>query len=186
VVTKNIDFEVEDFGDDEWLKKTLCRRTKRESGRTSTASSSQRTKVVKMTVNPEFMQRDEPSSPKNVWKGDHRRLKPGEELEFDSDAYKLFHRASVEWSCLSIDVFREPGGTGFPYTSSHRQPGWRRSTQGLRDEVARPHFNPSHDDSEDSDDNEELEPMLKHVSFSHRGAVNRVRLWITRTKSLLE
>jgi hypothetical protein len=62
------------------------------------------------------MQRHEPSSPKNVWKGDHRRLKPGEELEFDSDAYQLFHRSSVEWSCLSIDVFREPGGTDFHIT----------------------------------------------------------------------
>jgi hypothetical protein len=111
-------FEVEDSGDDEWLKKTLCRSTNRESGRTSTVSSSQRTKVAKLTANPEFMQRDEPSSPKNVWKGDRRRLKPGEELECDSTAYKLFHRASVEWSCLSIDVFREPGGKNLPHNPS--------------------------------------------------------------------
>jgi hypothetical protein len=94
-------------------KKARCRRTKMESGRTSTASSSQRTKVVKLTVNPEFMQSDESSSPKNVWKGDRRRLKAGEELEFGSDAYKLLHRASVEWSCLNLDIFREPGGTDF-------------------------------------------------------------------------
>jgi hypothetical protein len=35
------------------------------------------------------------------------------------------------------------------------------------------------DDSDDSDDNpdEELESKLEHVSFSHRGAVDRVRLW---------
>jgi hypothetical protein len=35
------------------------------------------------------------------------------------------------------------------------------------------------DDSEDSDDNpdEELEPKLEHVSFSHNGAFNRVYLW---------
>jgi hypothetical protein len=64
---------------------------------------------VKLTVNPEFMQRDiQSSSLKNVWKGGGSRLKPGEELEFDSDAYKLLHRTSVDWFCLSIDVFREP------------------------------------------------------------------------------
>jgi hypothetical protein len=62
---------------------------------------------VKLTDNPEFMQRDNPSSSlKNVWIGGDTRLKPGEEMEFDSDAYKLLHRASVEWPCLSIDVFQ--------------------------------------------------------------------------------
>jgi hypothetical protein len=71
---------------------------------------------IKLTINPEFVQRDKPSSLKKVWKADGRRLKPGEELEFDSDAYKLLQRAKVEWSCLSIYVFREPGGTDFPYT----------------------------------------------------------------------
>jgi ribosome assembly protein RRB1 len=177
------DFEVEDSGDDEWLEEDVV--PEDEEGEWEDFDRLKLTEdeagQVKLTVNPEFMQRDEPSSPKNVWKGDRRRLKPGEELEFDSDAYKLFHRASVEWSCLSIDVFREPGGTDFPYTiqvvtGSQAGDGQHKvyvmkwadltSMQGG-------------DDSEDSDDNpdEELEPKLEHVSFSHRGAVNRVRLW---------
>jgi hypothetical protein len=60
------------------------------------------------------MQRDELSSPKIVWKGDRRRLKPDEELDFDSDAYKLFHQCRVVLS--QHDVFLESEGTDFSYT----------------------------------------------------------------------
>jgi hypothetical protein len=50
---------------------------------------------VKLTVNPEFMQRDELSSPYIFRQGDCMRLKPGEGLEFDVYAYKLFHQCQV-------------------------------------------------------------------------------------------
>jgi hypothetical protein len=53
---------------------------------------------VRLTVNPEFMQRDEPSSPKNVWKGDR-----SSQTKSWRSIVTLFHRASVEWSYLSID-----------------------------------------------------------------------------------
>jgi hypothetical protein len=86
---------------------------------------------VRLTVNPEFMQRDEPSSPKNVCKGDRSSQTKSCRL-----TVTLFHRASVEWSYLSIDVFQDPGGTDSPTQSiSYRQPGWIRPVQGLRDEV---------------------------------------------------
>jgi hypothetical protein len=68
---------------------------------------------IKLTVYPEFMQRAEQERLERRL----RRLKPGEELEFDSDAYKLLHRSSVEWSCLNIDVLRAPGGADFPTQS---------------------------------------------------------------------
>jgi hypothetical protein len=63
----------------------------------------------------------------------------------------LFHRVSVEWSYLSIDIFQEPGGTDFHYnllvTGSQAGNGhykvyvmkWPTSMQGG-------------DDREDSDD----------------------------------
>jgi hypothetical protein len=66
---------------------------------------------VKLTVNPEFKRQ-----PSSSLRRSEKEAAGGSSLEFDSDAYKLLHRASVEWSCLSSDVFREPGGTEFPYT----------------------------------------------------------------------
>ena len=39
-----------------------------------------------------------------VWNESAEPLKDDEELDFDSSAYEMLHRANVEWPCLSLDV----------------------------------------------------------------------------------
>lgn len=39
-----------------------------------------------------------------VWNEADEPLKDDEELDFDSSAYEMLHRANVEWPCLSLDV----------------------------------------------------------------------------------
>lgn len=34
-------------------------------------------------------------------------MQPGQELEYDSNAYDMFHKMSLEWSCLSFDIIRD-------------------------------------------------------------------------------
>lgn len=41
---------------------------------------------------------------KEVWNDAAEPLKEDEELEYDSSAYEMLHRANVEWPCLSVDV----------------------------------------------------------------------------------
>jgi len=37
------------------------------------------------------------------WVGTNKDLKKDEELVFDNRAYEMFHRATMEWPCLSCD-----------------------------------------------------------------------------------
>ena len=50
-----------------------------------------------------------------IWNDQTQPLKEDEELEYDSSAYEMLHRANVEWPCLSIDILirdRIGGPTG--------------------------------------------------------------------------
>lgn len=35
--------------------------------------------------------------------GTRKDLNEGEELEYFNEAYQMFHKASTEWPCLSVD-----------------------------------------------------------------------------------
>lgn len=177
------EYEVEDSGDDEWIEEDVV--AKGEEGEWEDFGrlklTEDETGEVKLTLDPDYVEEEEsPPSPKEVWKGDRRRLKPGEELEYDPDAYKLYHKASVEWSCLSLDVFREPSGTGSPY-SMHVVTGSQAGDTQHKVYVMKwsnlsANSAGSDSDSEASSE-DDIEPSLDHVSFTHRGAVNRIRLW---------
>lgn len=39
-----------------------------------------------------------------------RVIQPGQELEYDSTAYDMLHKMSLEWSCLSFDIIRDSLG----------------------------------------------------------------------------
>ena len=46
---------------------------------------------------------DELPAKTTVWNDQKDPLKDDEELDYDSSAYQMLHRANVEWPCLSID-----------------------------------------------------------------------------------
>lgn len=54
-----------------------------------------------------------------VWRAGVDELAEGDELEYDSTAYHMYHSLRPEWPCLSFDVIRDSLGTNrsrFPHT----------------------------------------------------------------------
>ncbi|CAN0161586.1 unnamed protein product, partial [Hapterophycus canaliculatus] len=54
-----------------------------------------------------------------VWRAGVDELEEGDELEYDSTAYHMYHSLRPEWPCLSFDVIRDSLGTNrsrFPHT----------------------------------------------------------------------
>lgn len=54
-----------------------------------------------------------------VWRAGVDELEEGDELEYDSTAYHLYHSLRPEWPCLSFDVIRDSLGTNrsrYPHT----------------------------------------------------------------------
>lgn len=54
-----------------------------------------------------------------VWRAGVDELTEGEELEYDSTAYHMYHSLRPEWPCLSFDVIRDSLGANrsrFPHT----------------------------------------------------------------------
>jgi hypothetical protein len=126
------------------------------------------------------MQRDNPSS---SFKNERRRqeAQAWRGAGIGQNAYTLLHRASVEWAFLSIDVFRESGGTDFPYiiqVVTGSQPG---DGQHRRTKVGRPHLNAKRYNIKDSDDNLSWNTSASVIV----GLLAECVCGKTRTKSLL-
>ncbi|CAM9880617.1 unnamed protein product [Scytosiphon promiscuus] len=54
-----------------------------------------------------------------VWRAGVDELEEGDELEYDSTAYHMYHSLRPEWPCLSFDVIRDSLGTNrsrYPHT----------------------------------------------------------------------
>ncbi len=54
-----------------------------------------------------------------VWRAGVDELEEGDELEYDSTAYHMYHSLRPEWPCLSFDVIRDSLGANrsrFPHT----------------------------------------------------------------------
>jgi len=58
--------------------------------------------------------------PNQIWNDQEQPLKEDEEMEYDSSAYQMLHRANVEWPCLSIDPLIKDR-LSFPNTTSHKE-----------------------------------------------------------------
>lgn len=123
-----------------------------------------------------------------VWRAGVDELTEGEELEYDSTAYHMYHSLRPEWPCLSFDVIRDSLGTNrsrFPHTvfavagtQADRADSNRLQIMKLSDlQRTRKAGGGSDDDESDEEGPDETDddPTLDHINIPHRGGVNRVR-----------
>lgn len=145
---------------------------------------------IQLVHDPNYAPMEESSeeSEREVWKGDPRQLRRDEYLDYENEAYDLFYRSSIDWSCLSLDTFPGPElCTGFPYTvyvvaGSQAADGNNRVYVMKWKEL----YKTKHDDKESSSDEEEIEEegdeaVLEFEEFPHEGVVNRIRSYDARS-----
>jgi ribosome assembly protein RRB1 len=126
-------------------------------------------------------------------------LQPGEQLEMDASAYKMYHALQHEWPALSFDFVRDDYGEArirFPHTltaalgTQADTPANNSLTVMKISDLSKVHVetdddilgeeleteNDEEDSDDDDDDDEEMDPVMEHYSIPHRGGVNRVRV----------
>ncbi|XP_036394101.1 glutamate-rich WD repeat-containing protein 1 [Megalops cyprinoides] len=118
-------------------------------------------------------------------------LKPGEELEMDRSAYRLYHECQTGAPCLSFDVLRDGDGEGreqFPLSMLLCAGTQADSANSNRLLVMRMHNlygtekdkdgeESSDGESDDEDDeDEDKKPQLELAMVPHYGGINRVRV----------
>ncbi|XP_043116989.1 glutamate-rich WD repeat-containing protein 1 [Puntigrus tetrazona] len=117
-------------------------------------------------------------------------LKPGEELEMDRSAYRIYHECQTGAPCLSFDVVRDGEGEGreqFPL--SMILCAGTQSETALRNRLIVMHMHNLHETEKDKDENEssdeesdedeedeEKKPQLELAMVPHYGGINRVRV----------
>lgn len=85
-----IDFS--DSYEDEWEEEEVAPHSEKEDQMELEETSQKSTKTRNLTV---------------PFLGNNKELAEGEVLEVDNSAYKMFHRCSTEWPCLSVDFIAE-------------------------------------------------------------------------------
>jgi ribosome assembly protein RRB1 len=117
-------------------------------------------------------------------------LEEGQTLDYDSTAYTLYHKMSVEWPCLSFDVIKDSLGlfrTKFPltfYMMAGTQAGVAEENKVMLFKVSDVHRT-KHDEASDDEAGEDSEsdpddldedPVVEERSFPHPGGTNRLRV----------
>ncbi|CAM9169523.1 unnamed protein product [Choristocarpus tenellus] len=123
-----------------------------------------------------------------VWRAGVDELPEGEELDYDSTAYHMYHSIRPEWPCLSFDIVRDNLGMNrarFPHTvfavagtQADSLDNNRLTVMKLTDLHRTEKDRKADSDDEASDeelDETDDDPVLDHVNIPHRGGVNRVR-----------
>ncbi|KAI1728220.1 histone-binding protein RBBP4 or subunit C of CAF1 complex domain-containing protein [Ditylenchus destructor] len=150
---------------------------------------------VEMRDGNENEEHTEEQKPKKVYiPGVSRPLKDNEELEYDPEAYRLFHTFETELPCLSFDVIKDELGENrenYPatcYLVGGTQAEKRKDNQLVIMRLS--NMNPIEKEKEDEDseegqssDEEEAEeerekaklPVMQAAIIPHYGDVNRVK-----------
>ena len=126
-------------------------------------------------------------------------VQPGEKLEMDPSAYKMYHALTAEWPSLSFDILRDDLGehrTRFPHTLTvalgtqadrpennqltiMKMSDLSKISVETEDDILGEEYDPKSNNDEDSDDDSDedadLDPVVEHYSIKHYGGVNRVR-----------
>ncbi|KAF4103389.1 glutamate-rich WD repeat-containing protein 1 [Onychostoma macrolepis] len=119
-------------------------------------------------------------------------LRPGEELEMDRSAYRMYHECQTGAPCLSFDVVRDGEGEGreqFPLSMilcagtqadtalSNRLIVMRMHNLHETDKDKEKKENESSDEESDEDEEDEnKKPELELAMMPHYGGINRVRV----------
>ncbi|KAG2457676.1 GRWD1 protein, partial [Polypterus senegalus] len=125
-------------------------------------------------------------------------LKPGEVLEMEESAYRLYHQCQTGAPCLSFDIIRDKQGDNrenFPQSLLLCAGTQADTAQGNRLLVMRMHnlhgtkVTEEDESSDDDDDDEEEEeedkkPQLELAMLPHYGGINRVRVTHVRNVPL--
>ncbi|XP_060726503.1 glutamate-rich WD repeat-containing protein 1 [Tachysurus vachellii] len=125
-------------------------------------------------------------------------LQPGEELEMDRSAYRMYHECQTGAPCLSFDVVRDAEGEGrekFPMSMllcagtqadtalSNRLIVMRmHNLYGTEKETEEEES--SDESGDDDDDEEENKPQMELAMVPHYGGINRVRVTQNGEQSL--
>lgn len=136
------------------------------------------------------------TKPKNLvvpFLGNDKELKEGEVLEVDNSAYKMFHRCSTEWPCLSVDFIVDSsdfknitvkdftiGKKDFEYPLDVYAVGGSQADTAVQNAIYLMRFASlsvtQNDDDEDCDQSfEDVDPKLFYEKVSVKSGTNRVK-----------
>lgn len=119
--------------------------------------------------------------------GVSRALKEGEELDFDPEAYSLFHTWETNWPCLSFSIVNDTLGSdriSYPMqaylvagTQADKAKDNELIVMGLKNITGMKHDcdSSSEEESDDEDNSANSEPVLHSIVIPHHGGVNRVK-----------
>ncbi|XP_030639813.1 glutamate-rich WD repeat-containing protein 1 [Chanos chanos] len=116
-------------------------------------------------------------------------IKPGEELEMDRSAYRMYHECQTGAPCLSFDIVRDGDGAGterekFPVSlllCAGTQADTALSNRLIVMRMHNLHGTEEEEEDEESSDEEseeeeEKKPKLELAMLPHYGGINRVRV----------
>lgn len=125
--------------------------------------------------------------------GNKNELNDGEVLEVDNSAYKMFHRCSTEWPCLSIDFIADSvdwstigvrdfsvGKRDFEYPLDVYSVGGSQADSASQNAIYLMRFSnlsiTQFDDDDEPDQSfEEVEPKLFYEKVSVKAGTNRIK-----------
>ncbi|KAM4735710.1 glutamate-rich WD repeat-containing protein 1 [Anableps anableps] len=117
-------------------------------------------------------------------------LQPGEELEMDRSAYRMYHECQTGAPCLSFDVVKDGDGDGrqqFPLSmllcaGTQAETALKNRLLVMRmhnlhgTEKENEEEESSDEESDDEDEEEDKKPQLELAMMPHYGGINRVRV----------
>ena len=138
----------------------------------------------------------------NLWdEKKNNKLKEGEVLDFDNDAYEILHRSKVEWPCLSVDFLLKENSSISSLKEFYLPNDKRKMTEdkypyntyiiagSQTDEkngyfyfmrwynMRKTKYDDDPDKGEDDDEEEEdkINPLMKYEKIKANGNINRVK-----------
>lgn len=137
-----------------------------------------------MALEQEEEDEEEEKEKVKVWRPNIDQLAEDEVLEYDNNAYDLFHVLRSDWPCLSVDIIPDKLGhqrTKYPHTvyfaagTQAADPKQNKIFIFKATELHRTRHDDEEDDEED-DDYKDDDPVLESRFIKHDGCVNRLRV----------